>query len=362
LTKHDLVHLFLDGTREEVFFLSEREKCFSLVSNKSKFVWPEQKMEAKNPNWKRDAAAAKKREEKRTRLEERGKVRGTELAVAGLNVGDLFPTSWNKETQRKYNAAVYIIKDKETQRKKDAAQTIKYKETRRKKDAAQYLVKAPQIAAQKEIAFRAAQLAAGVPEEEVCPDYEDIKKEVDLQFEDLGDGRVLITDVEGEVCLVEGIRWDRTYIALDFEKHIRIESCRPFYKTNDYEPWIVQRKVKEGVHLNVGQNALDTLVQFQLRMYVSRHRGPSRKGELAIGRIAKALGWPSTACKDGLFLSFCLCLVQLRSTLQDSFSCVGCCAGGAGPDITEEGRFIDGERRDDVVKPCLTTKQTKNCR
>jgi len=108
--------------KEEVFFLQEREKCFSPVSNKSEFVWPAQKMEATKPNWKRDAAAVKKKEEKRAGLENRGKTCGAELEAAGLTVGDLFPTNWNKETTSKYNATVYIIKDKETQRKNKAPQ------------------------------------------------------------------------------------------------------------------------------------------------------------------------------------------------------------------------------------------------
>jgi hypothetical protein len=99
-----------------------------------------------------------------------------------------------------------------------------------------------------------------------------------------------------------------------------LESRRPFYKTNEYEPWIVQTKVVQGAHLKIGQKILDTLVQYRLRMYVSRNRGPSRNGEKAIGRIAKGWGWPSTACKDGVLLSFCLCLLELMSTLQDSFS------------------------------------------
>lgn len=135
----------------------------------------------------------------------------------------------------------------------------------------------------------------------------------------MGGGWVTITDVDGKVCLIDGIRWHRTYIVLDLEKRIRVESHRPFYKTNGYEPWIVQTKVVSGAHLKVVQEILDTLVQCRMRMYVSRQRGPSRNGEKGIGHITKGLGWPSTACKDGVFLSFCLCIVELMSTLQDSF-------------------------------------------
>jgi len=126
-------------------------------------------MEATNPNWKRDAVRAKRKEEKRTGLEERAKALGAELEAAGLTEEDLFPTSWNQETRRKYAAAVYILN----------APAISVAK------ATQYRVKAPEIAAQyrlglqvKEIAYRAAQLVEGVPEEEVCPDYDDIKKEV----------------------------------------------------------------------------------------------------------------------------------------------------------------------------------------
>jgi hypothetical protein len=66
-------------------------------------------MEATNPNWKRDAAAAKKKEEKRASLEERAKTRGAELDAAELTVEDLFPTSRNKETTKKYNDVMYIL-------------------------------------------------------------------------------------------------------------------------------------------------------------------------------------------------------------------------------------------------------------
>jgi hypothetical protein len=98
----------------------------------------------------------------------------------------------------------------------------------------------------------------------------------------LGGGRVLITDVDGKVWLIQGIRWHRTYTALDLENRIQMESCRPFRKTNKYEPWLVQTEVVEGAHLKVGQKFLKTLVQYRLRMYVSHHRGPSRKGELVL--------------------------------------------------------------------------------
>lgn len=116
-------------------------------------------------------------------------------------------------------------------------------------------------------------------------------------------GWVKIIDVDGKVWLIDGIRWHRTYIALDEDKRIWTESCRPFYKTNEYEPWLVQTKVVQDAHLKIGTKLLKTLIQYRLRMYTCRHRGTSRNAEKVVGHIAKGGGWVSTACKDGVFLS-----------------------------------------------------------
>jgi hypothetical protein len=98
-------------------------------------------------------------------------------------------------------------------------------------------------------------------------------------------------------------------------------------------------------------------------MYICPHRATSTKAEKAVGRIAKGGGWVSTACKDGVFLSSAVCLVDVNFAAL-VLMCLVCCAGGAGNGITEQGRFIDGKRRNDVVNKCsyLTTTQAKNCR
>jgi hypothetical protein len=90
-------------------------------------------MEATNPNWKRDAPASKKKEEKRARLEERAKEHGAELAAAGLTVEDLFPTSRNKETTKKYNAAMHILNATAINKNKAAKYLLTLPPSRRKK-------------------------------------------------------------------------------------------------------------------------------------------------------------------------------------------------------------------------------------
>jgi hypothetical protein len=75
----------------------------------------------------------------------------------------------------------------------------------------------------KETTFRSTELVAGVSVEELVPEYEDTKKELDSRFE-WGDGRVKITDVDVKVWLIEDIRRHRTYIVLDESRHISIES------------------------------------------------------------------------------------------------------------------------------------------
>jgi hypothetical protein len=180
--------------------------------------------------------------------------------------------------------------------------------------AAKYAAKAPEMAAKyaadkdaQDALCRAAQAAAGFSAEELGPSYEEIKQQIDGQFE-WGDGCVKITDVHGQVWSFQGPRWHRAYIAIDETERISIESVRPFRKTGEYEPWLVQTKVVEGVHLKIGKPFLQNLLQCSLKMYVSRVRGPSRLAEKAVGRNTKLGGWPPTACKDGVFIRSSLSL------------------------------------------------------
>ena len=181
--------------------------------------------------------------------------------------------------------------------------------------AAKYAAKAPELAAKyaadkdaNDALCRAAQAAAGFSAEELGPSYEEMKQQIDSQFE-WGDGWVKITDVDGQVWSFEGLRWHRAYIAIDEPDRISIESVRPFRKTGQYEPWLVQTKVVEGVHVKIGKHYfLQNLLQCRLKMYVSRVRGPSRLAEKAVGRNTKHGGWPPTAIKDGVFIRSSLSL------------------------------------------------------
>ena len=157
---------------------------------------------------------------------------------------------------------------------------------------------------------RAAQAAAGFSAEELGPSYQEINKQIDSRFE-WGDGWVKITDVYGQVWSFEGLRWHRAYIAIDVPERISIESVRPFRKTGEYEPWLVQAKVVEGVHLKIGKAFLQNLLQCRLKMYVSRVRGPSKLAEKAVGRNTKLGGWQPTAVKDGVFIRSSLSLFHV---------------------------------------------------
>jgi hypothetical protein len=157
---------------------------------------------------------------------------------------------------------------------------------------------------------RAAQVAAGFSAEELGPSYEEIKQEVDSRFE-WGDGWVKITDVYGQVWSFEGLRWHRTYIAIDEPERISIESVRPFRKTGTYDPWLVQTKVVEGVHLKIGKSFLQDFLQCRLKMYISRVRVPSKLAEKAVVRNTKFGGWSPTAVKDGVFIRSSLSLFHV---------------------------------------------------
>ncbi len=96
-------------------------------------------MEATNPNWKRDSPVSRKKEEKRARLEERVKEHGAELAAAGLTVEDLFPTSRNKETTKKYNAYMHILNATAINKNKSAKYLLDAPAIKKKK-AGKYLL------------------------------------------------------------------------------------------------------------------------------------------------------------------------------------------------------------------------------
>ncbi len=241
-----------DGESESRLSFFDEEKCCSLVSNQTKF----------SRKGRTHAGYASRKEH------DAAKYAASPAGIAG------------KEKKR---LKQMDLKQMETVSRKDYGSEKEYQaaryQARRGKlaayNAAKYAAKAPEMAAKyaadkdaQDALCRAAQAAAGFSAEELGPSYEEIKQQIDGQFQ-WGDGWVKITDVDGQVWSFEGVRWHRAYIAIDEPDRISKESVRPFYKTGEYEPWLVQAKVVEGVHLKIGKPFLQDLLQCRLKMYVS---------------------------------------------------------------------------------------------